>query len=345
MKDASQVAARQVTGAQVQRRGNLSATLWWRGSPLPADRLRVAVVGSRQPSAEQLSVAQTLGRELAQMGVVVVSGGAVGIDTAALDGALSGVGERTVAPLAVLPASLDHPFPAANAGLFARVVAAGGALCSRIAPGDAHCRGRFHARNDLLVTIVDAVIAVCADRPSGTLHCARCAWRRQVPVLAVPWSPASRCSAGTNSLLELGARAVLAGESLQRAMATLQSEPASLLVRASEVPHWPKPQARQLTIAHETFDAPGNAWPCYTPCAAPPALGHGDPPGCDGLVVARLREVLTLAGSHGMTVDELAAASQISRAVVAATVLGWTLHGGVKRVSGSWYALETAPRS
>ncbi len=336
--------SRTVDPQNMLRRGQLSGPLFWKGADLPAQRLRVAVVGSRRATQQQLEHAFAFGRELAELGVVVVTGGALGVDTHALQGALAATGEVRVAPLAVVPASVDTPFPKENLSLFQEIVARGGSLCSKIAADDHHCRGRFHARNDLLVQLVDAVIAVCADRPSGTLHCATSAWRRKVPVFAVPWSPDVPQSAGSQALLFAGARALWPGVALREAMGLLQRDPRAFLQRADELPLWPAQGAASTTNAQQTFDAVGNAWPCYAPDAPASGLSPVDPPGCDAGLVARLRVELRLAGEHGLTVEELAATTQTDRTAVATTLLNWSLHGGLKRVAGSWYALASASR-
>lgn len=337
-------AAEPIAAGLVIRRSGIATSLFWRG-PLPQPgTLRVAVVGSRVATKEQLATAHALGRQLADAGVVVVSGGALGVDTAALRGALQASGQAVVAPLAVLPAAIDRPFPPTNAGLFDTILKAGGALCSLVAPGDAHSRGRFHARNDLLVQLVDAVIAVCADRPSGTLHCASRAWRQRVPVLAVPWSPETPCSAGVAALLVAGARVVWPGETLQDALNQLREAPEDLLRRAGEPPVQPARTRPAATNRQQTFDAAAAAWPCYARDAPADGLGRGDPAGCDASLLARLRVALAQAGGAGLTVEELAATTQTDRTVVATTVLQWTLSGGLKRVSGSWYVLAPGLR-
>lgn len=336
--------SRTVPAIDVLRRGKLAGSLFWLGADLPGERLRVAVVGSREATPQQLEHAFAFGRDLAELGVIVVSGGALGVDTCALQGALAGQGAAWVGPLAVVPASVDAPFPKQNMGLFAEIVARGGSLCSKVAPDDAHCRGRFLARNDLLVQLVDAVIAVCADRPSGTLHCASSAWRSEVPVFAVPWAPDAPNTAGSQALLFAGARALWPGGPLREAIATLQRDPRGLLHRAAELPLWPAAEATPTTKAPQRFDAVGTAWPCYAPDAPAHGLSLGCPPGCDPDLVARLAAELARAGGNGLTVDELAATTGLDRTGVAATLLKWTLHGGLKRVAGSWYALDPAPR-
>lgn len=342
---------RQVQGKDVLRRGLVTQPLWWQGADLPATPLRVAIVGSRVATPEQLEVAQILARQLSFLGVVTVSGGALGIDTRALIGALEG----PVPPLAVLPTGFLAPFPKQNIPLFQEIVQKGGALLSRSQPDDAHSRGRFHLRNDLLVKTVDAVIAVCAQKPSGTLHCARSAWNARVPVLAVPWSVQTANCEGIHALLAAGARAIVPGEPLETLVRDLLSKPLALLQRDDKLPLFRPVEAAPHAAgtpaapasARNNIDAAGTAWPCYASRPPVPAGKDADPAGISPKLLARLRAALAEAGELGMTAAELASAvgeapeaHAAAYAEVAAALLEWTLHGGVKRVAGSWYVLN-----
>ena len=101
-----------------------------RAGPAPA-MASVAVVGGRRASPLRRAAARSIGAGLARAGWCVVSGGAVGVDAAAHAGAVD-AGGRTVV---VLGCGLDVPYPRANTGLFARVLAGGGTLTSEHPPG------------------------------------------------------------------------------------------------------------------------------------------------------------------------------------------------------------------
>lgn len=347
------VTADQVRAEDVLRRSHSAGVLAQRG-PGPGNAgLRVAVVGSRNPTDEQGAMAHALGRELVRLGARVTSGGALGVDTAALQGALDELAllretpeiapEMTpLPPLAILPGSVIKPYPPKNAPLFDAIVAAGGTLLSLVKTDDGHVRGRFLARNELLCALVDAVIVVCGDRKSGTMHCARQAWRRDVPVLAVPWSVGVRKGEASHVLLAAGARAVMPGGLLAGLVTSLQAGPQTLLQRELALVVQPLPRTPAGPLPTQKIDGSPTAWPCYVSRAAPQPFVHADPPGLDPGLVARLRTVLTHAGQAGATVDEVAAATGIDRAQVASTLLAWTLHGGVSRTHGSWYALDEA---
>lgn len=147
----------------------------------------VALVGSRAAHREGTSSARGAAADLARRGVTVVSGGALGIDTAAHEGALEG-GGRTVV---LLGSGLDRPYPERNLDLFHRVTARG-AVVSSFAPGTPPLRGCFPRRNRLIAALADVVVVVEAGSRSGALQTARWAERLDVPVLAGDTSPGGR---------------------------------------------------------------------------------------------------------------------------------------------------------
>src|SRR5262245_6071812 len=94
----------------------------WISGALPADleqRRRVAIVGARAASRRSLELARELGCDLSRRGIVVISGGALGVDGAAHQGALEGAAEGAVAPtIAVLGTGIDVPYPTRHRRLF-----------------------------------------------------------------------------------------------------------------------------------------------------------------------------------------------------------------------------------
>jgi DNA processing protein len=163
-------------------------------------RPSVAIVGARACSAYGRQVARSLGRELAVAGLVVVSGLARGIDAEAHRGALDGGG----ATVAVLGCGIDRDYPAANREL-AREIAATGLVVSEYAPGVEPAPWRFPARNRIVAGLCAAAAIVEARERSGALITADFALEEGREVFAVPGEITSALSAGTNSLLRLGA--------------------------------------------------------------------------------------------------------------------------------------------
>jgi len=160
----------------------------------------VAMVGSRAPSAAGERFARTLARELAEAGVSVISGLALGIDAACHAGALEGRG-RTVA---VLGCGIDRDYPRRNAALAARI-AASGAIVSEWGPGVEPAPWRFPVRNRIVAALAQATVVVEATRRSGALITADHALAIGRDVLAVPVAPWLELGGGTLALLRAGA--------------------------------------------------------------------------------------------------------------------------------------------
>ena len=160
----------------------------------------VAVVGARRASSYGLDVARALGRGLSAAGVPVVSGLALGVDSAAHAGALAAPG-RTVG---VLAASAHVPYPARGWRLHA-AVAARGAVLSEMPPGASGRRWCFIARNRIIAALGAATIVVQAAERSGSLTTADFAAELGRAVGAVPGLVTARLSAGTHGLIQAGA--------------------------------------------------------------------------------------------------------------------------------------------
>jgi DNA processing protein len=200
-----------VGSGQLHVRGRLQI-----GSP------SVAIVGARAATRRAMTVAYDLGRDLAALGVTVLSGGAIGIDAAAHEGALA-AGARTVA---ILGSGLDAPYPERNRPLFRRILAADGALVSPFADGTPVRRWNFPRRNEVMAQLADAVLVVEASPVSGALQTAGAARRGGRIVAACPGSP------GTDALLASGAAMVETADDLMKALAGH--------ARSRSVPHLPE---------------------------------------------------------------------------------------------------------
>lgn len=171
--------------------------LWVRGR-LPRGPA-VAIVGSRDCTRYGRSVARRLGRDVAALGVTVVSGLARGVDAAAHRGAL-----ETGTTVAVLPCGIDRVYPARHERLAARI-AARGALVTENPPQTDVAPYHFPVRNRIIAGLACATVVVEAAVKSGALITARLALDADREVLAVPGPVTSRTSAGTNDLIVEGA--------------------------------------------------------------------------------------------------------------------------------------------
>jgi DNA processing protein len=173
------------------------------GGDLQQGPRAVAVVGTRRASPDGLEVARALGRGLAAAGVTVVSGMALGVDSAAHAGALE-ASRRTVA---VLAGGADVPYPPSKAGLHRRIVEHG-CVVAELPPGFVAMRWCFPARNRIIAALGQMTIVVEAARRSGSLITAEIASDLGREVGAVPGPVTAWRSAGTNALLRDGATLV-----------------------------------------------------------------------------------------------------------------------------------------
>jgi DNA processing protein len=169
--------------------------LFLHGELLPEDERAIAIIGTRQPSEQAVEVATNLARELAERGFTIVSGLALGIDTAAHRGALQAEGGRT---LAVPGSGLRVIHPRENTSLAAKI-ARRGALLSELHPNTPPRGPQLMARDRIVSGLSRAVIVVEAGEKSGTLDTAEKAIRQKRLLYAIPGSP------GADLLLRQGA--------------------------------------------------------------------------------------------------------------------------------------------
>jgi DNA processing protein len=174
--------------------------LWLSGSWRPAPRA-VAVVGARAATRRGVELAHEVGRTLGAHGIDVISGGALGIDAAAHEGALAAGGQT----VAVLGTGIDVVYPDRHADLFSRIRAAGG-LLTQFAPGQSPRKQHFPSRNKVIAQLAELVVVIEASDRSGSLHTARAARALGRKIAAVPGSP------GCDLLVAEGAQAVLSAD-------------------------------------------------------------------------------------------------------------------------------------
>ena len=175
--------------------------LFGRGAFEQLDGPCVALVGTRAATHYGTGVAAELGAELSAAGIVVVSGLAAGIDSAAHEGALAP--DRPTPPVAVVGGGVDVVYPASSRRLWARLNSSGG-ICSEAPSGAGPEAWRFPLRNRLIAALAHVVVVVESHISGGALHTVSAADERGVTVLAVPGSVKSPASAGTNSLIADG---------------------------------------------------------------------------------------------------------------------------------------------
>jgi DNA processing protein len=182
--------------------------LWVRGDRELLSRPAIAVVGTRAPSPYGTGMGEMLSRDLAARRMVILSGMARGVDTAAHKGALS-AGGRTVA---VWGTGLDVVYPKENKRLAEEIVLSGGAIVSEQPMGTFPAPQNFPLRNRIISGMSVGVLVVEAGEQSGTRVTARCALEQNRDVYAVPGNVTSRNAWGPNTLIKQGAKLVATWE-------------------------------------------------------------------------------------------------------------------------------------
>lgn len=177
--------------------------LYRRGALTEADVWCVAVVGTRQATPYGRQATETIVQGLAAAGVTVVSGLARGIDAIAHTAALR-AGGRTVA---VLPCAADEVYPVGHGRLAAQIMESG-ALLAEYPPGMRMQKESFWRRNRIVAAMTLGTVVVEAGERSGALLTARLAADESREVFAVPGSVFAPMSAGTNALIQQGAKLV-----------------------------------------------------------------------------------------------------------------------------------------
>lgn len=204
----------------------------------------IAVVGSRNASTQGRANAQAFAESLSHAGLCVVSGMALGIDTAAHEGALRGAGST----IAVIGTGADRVYPARNRALAHRI-ADQGCILSEYALGTPPVAGNFPRRNRIISGMAAGVLVVEAAAQSGSLITAQMAAEQGREVFALPGSIHSALAKGCHQLIREGAQLV---ETVDDVLAALRVSP---LVRQAAVPAAPSGNGALLAaLGHDPVE-------------------------------------------------------------------------------------------
>lgn len=208
----------------------------------------VALVGSRRATASGLEAARRLARALAERGVCVASGLALGVDAAAHEGALLGGGPT----VGVLGCGVDVVYPRSNGRLYRRVEEAG-AIVSEYGPGEAPLPWRFPARNRIIAGLAAHTVVVEAAEKSGSLITARHASDAGREVWAVPGPALAPECRGSNRLLADGAGVLWDVDEFVEAVAPAPAAPAQPALESEPVPEG-LPEGERVALAAVGFE-------------------------------------------------------------------------------------------
>ena len=241
--------------------------------PFPSDRC-LAVVGSRNPTAQGAENARLFARALCGAGLTIVSGLALGVDAAAHEGALEAATSAgaMAATIAVVGTGLDRVYPRKNLDLAHRI-AAHGLIVSEYPLGTPPLPGNFPKRNRIISGLSQGTLVVEAALASGSLITARMAAEQGREVFAIPGSIHAPQSRGCHALIRQGAKLV---ESAQDVLEELK-------IPATTVPGLPQ----------EGVNAPGATASDETENPVLAALGY-DPLGLDALIARTGMDASTL---------------------------------------------------
>lgn len=194
--------------------------LYIKGDPSLLSDICFAVVGTRRPTYYGKQVARRMGAEIASRGWVVVSGMAAGIDAEAHRGALEAEGKT----VAVLGTGVDVVYPKHLHSLYAELVQKG-AVCSEMPPGTTPHPGLFPRRNRIISGLSVGTLVVEAAERSGALITADFSMEQGREVFAIPGPITSQKSAGTNRLIQQGAKCVTGVEDILEEFSFLGQSP------------------------------------------------------------------------------------------------------------------------
>jgi DNA processing protein len=286
--------------------------LYAKGRTELLSRPGVAIVGSRNATAQGMQNAERFAQTLSNAGLCVISGLALGIDAAAHAGACSASPEHG-STIAITGTGLDLVYPAKHRALAHRI-AEHGCLLSEYPIGTAAIASIFPRRNRLISGMSLGVLVVEAALQSGSLITARSALEQGREVFAIPGSIHSPLAKGCHQLIRQGAKLV---ESAQDVLEELQL-------------HALTPAAQQA-VTTSTRPTPNAAVKGQRPSTGVPAA-----------VDEQARQVMQAAGHDPTSVDQLAERTGLAASEIQATLLLLELDGSVERMSDGRYQKLTS---
>lgn len=168
------------------------------------NNLNLAMVGSRKPTRYGISCAKNISKQLSDLGINIISGLAIGIDSYCHIGCINGKGKT----IAVLGSSVDNPLPKQNINLANKIIEDGGLIVSEYNVGSAVIPSNFSSRNRIISGLSKGVIVVEAAQKSGALITTEFALEQGRNVFAVPGNINSEMSRGCHKIIKEGAKLI-----------------------------------------------------------------------------------------------------------------------------------------
>lgn len=272
------------------------------------DKISIGIVGTRQPSYESACIARTVAGDLASAGAAVISGGALGIDSAAHEGAVAAGGVT----VCVMGCGLGCDYLRENEPL-RRQIRETGALVSEFTPLASASRTTFPIRNRIISGMSHGVLVVEAGEKSGSLITAKRANEQGREVFGIPGSVLASAYTGVNNLIKDGARAVTSAADILAPYAAMYPDRVDITrIRVTKPDTEPPKRAKPVKIKKEP----------------PSALD---------------REALTvynLFGEEPLHPDDIAAQSGLSPSKVLSILMRLELLGLIEQTDGRNYILK-----
>ena len=276
------------------------------------DKVTVGVVGTRNPCNESIAIARSISGGLASAGAVVISGGAMGIDSAAHEGALD-AGGKTVC---VMGCGLGARY-LMDSEAMRRRIALNGAIISEFVPFTNASRATFPLRNRIISGLSHGVLVVEAGEKSGSLITARCANEQGREVFAIPGSVLSTAYSGANKLIRDGAKAATCAADILEPYAAMYPDWLNLEAANDKIP----------VIAAK--DAPAHK-------EKPQVIKKECPSGLDPDTMA----VYNLFGENSLHPDEICVLSGLSPSKVISALMQLEIADLIEQSEGKNYKLK-----
>lgn len=304
----------------------------------------LSIVGTRQASRYGLEVTRRLSAQLASAGAVIVSGGALGIDSAAHTGAIIGNGTT----VAFLGCGLKSNYLMENAPL-RKAVSQNGAVVSEFMPSTSPTRTTFPIRNRLISGMSLGTVVIEAGERSGSLITARCALEQGRDVFAVPGNIISSAYTGANKLIREGAKPVFTAQDILEEYALMYPEEISLenadlpllnfgsqvapelIPKAKPKPQKPKSSVAQKPKASKSVE--------QADAISAENVSASKKTAPDGLTELA-KKVYDILGSEPLHVDEIADKMQLNASDVLSVLTELELYDLVQSLSGRRYKLS-----
>jgi len=305
----------------------------------------LGVVGTRGASYKSRKITNRLCVSLTGAGALIVSGGALGVDSAAHEGALAAEGKT----VAVLGAGLDSPYLSENAPLRRRI-SESGVLVTEFPPGTDVKPRNFPIRNRIISGMCRGVLVIEAGERSGSLITAGCALEQGRDVFAVPGDIAESTNNGSNKLIREGAKPVFSAYDVLEDYAMRfpglvdLSRADTVLEHAPEyVPPVEKPKKKSVKKADEKTPADTHKKP-YVPFTAPAGTKSTPAPQspvttvCPEACSPGAKAVFAVLTAEPRGADEIARDCAMPVGEVMAAVTELELFGAARRAAGNRFA-------